>query len=520
MNPSELLLTIGKTSAGTPVELRVGMANRHGLIAGATGTGKSVTLQTLAQGFSNLGVPVFTADVKGDLAGLSQSGDPANERVKARFAELGMADSFEPAACPTTFYDLYGKRGHPIRTTISEMGPLMLGRLLDLPDIQQGVLELVFRVADDHGLLLLDMKDLRSLMTAVAENAAALTTTYGNVSKTTVGAIQRKLASLQDAGGDVFFGEPAVAIPDFLRVDDKGRGIVSVLDATKLLGDARLYSTFLLWLLSELFSTLEEVGDLKKPRLVFFFDEAHLLFKDAPKSLVDKIEQVVRLIRSKGVGVYFVTQSPLDIPETVLGQLGHRVQHALRAFTPRDQAAVRTAAQTFRQNPALKTDEVIMELAVGEALVSILDSQGRPTQVERTLCVPPCSRIGAITDAERTKCVESSPLYGKYEDAVDRESAYEVLQKRQGQLELNPPGSKGAAPASEATPAPGTPAQPEGPGMMEKMGSVLSGIFGGGGGRRQSASEAFAKSVARSMGSKVGNEIVRGVLGGIFGKRR
>ncbi len=512
------LLLVGKTADARPVDIHVPMANRHGLIAGATGTGKSVTLQNLAQGFSLRGIPVFTADVKGDLAGLSQAGVP-NERVDARIKQLGMTDEFIFAACPTVLYDLYGKRGHPIRTTVSEMGPLMLGRLLDLNDVQQGVLELTFRVADDNGLLVLDMKDLRSLLTAVAENASELTTTYGNVSKTSVGALQRKLASLQDAGGDVFFGEPGIEIDDLLRVDAKGRGVVSILDATKLLADARLYSTFLLWLLSELFTKLDEVGDAKKPRLVFFFDEAHLLFTDAPKSLVDKIEQVIRLIRSKGVGVYFATQSPLDIPETVLGQLGHRVQHALRAFTPRDQAAVRTAAQTFRQNPALNTEEVITELAVGEALVSVMDSEGRPTPVERTLCAPPSSRIGAITDVERTTVVESSVVYGKYEDSVDRESAFELLQKRKGSLKTDGVKSETAPTATDSTPVAPTPPSESGGGIMSTVGGVLSGIFSSTG-RRQSLGETFTKSVMRSVGSKVGNEIVRGVLGSIFGGKR
>ncbi|MBS0660497.1 MAG: DUF853 family protein [Verrucomicrobia bacterium] len=510
------LLLIGKTADGRPIEIRAGMANRHGLIAGATGTGKTVTLQNLAQSFSRLGVPVFTADVKGDLAGLSCAGDPANERVKKRYEDLGLAEAFQPEAGTTVFYDLYGQRGHPVRTTMSEMGPLVLGRLLDLNDVQQGVLEIAFRISDE-GLPLLDLKDLRSLLTAMAECAGELTTRYGNVSKTTVGAIQRKLASLEDAGADQFFGEPAIDVKDFLKVDGQGRGVVSVLDATKLLHDGRLYATFLLWLLSQLFTTLDEVGDAKKPRLVFFFDEAHLLFKDAPKSLVDKIEQVVRLIRSKGVGVYFVTQSPLDIPETVLGQLGHRVQHALRAFTPRDQAAVRTAAETFRQNPALKTADVIMELAVGEALVSVLDEQGRPTIVERTLCLPPLSRLGPITDDERKKLIENSAVYGKYEDAIDRESAYEILAKRQGQLfgekeEAAEAGKEEAAPKGKAA----EPAKEEG-GFMSTMSGVLSGLFGGGGGKRQSAAEAFGKSVARQVGSKVGQEIARGVLGSIFG---
>ncbi len=502
---------VGNTTAGTPVSIDASMANRHGLIAGATGTGKTVTLQALAQGFSKLGVPVFTADVKGDLAGISKKGEPGS-KVQDRIKLLKREDVYDPAACPSVFWDLYGERGHPIRTTISEMGPLILGRLLDLNDVAQGVLEMAFRIADAQGLLLLDMKDLRSLLTAMADHASELTTTYGNVSKTTVGALQRKLASLDDAGASKFFGEPAIDLKDLLKTDPHGQGYINVLDATKLLADQRLYSTFLLWLMSELFEKLDEVGDKDRPRLVFFFDEAHLLFKDAPKSLVDKIEQVVRLIRSKGVGVYFVTQSPLDIPEAVLGQLGHRVQHALRAFTPRDQAAVKTAAQTFRANPKLKTEQVITELGVGEALVSVLDAQGSPTVVERVYCCPPESFIGPISDAERKALIENSPVFGKYEDAVDRESAFEVLQKRKGDL------LGGSKPGQ-----PGAPAAEEG-GIMDKVGSVLSGVLGSGSGssRRQSGGEAFMKSIMRSMGSRVGTEIARGVLGSIFGgpKRR
>ena len=502
---------VGNTTSGSPVYINASMANRHGLIAGATGTGKTVTLQALAQGFSKLGVPVFAADVKGDLAGIAKMGEPSS-KIWERIKLLNLKDVFTPAACPAIFWDLYGDRGHSVRTTISEMGPLILGRLLDLNDVAQGVLEMAFRVADAQGLLLLDMKDLRSLLTAMADHASELTTTYGNVSKTTVGALQRKLASLDDAGGSKFFGEPAIDIHDFFKTDSHGQGFVSILDATKLLADQRLYSTFLLWLLSELFEKFEEVGDKDRPRLVFFFDEAHLLFKDAPKSLVDKIEQVVRLIRSKGVGVYFVTQSPLDIPETVLGQLGNRVQHALRAFTPRDQAAVKTAAQTFRQNPKLKTEQVITELGVGEALVSVLDEKGSPTVVERVFCCPPESFIGPISDAERKTLIENSPVFGKYEDPIDRESAFEVLLKRKGDLLGGPkPGEEGQ------------PAAPTG-GIMDQIGSVLSGVLGNSGGssRRQSSGEAFMKSIMRSVGSRVGTQIARGVLGSIFGgsKRR
>jgi DNA helicase HerA-like ATPase len=503
--PENLQIFVGNTPSGTGVSLTPAMANRHGLIAGATGTGKTVTLQNLAQEFSQLGVPVFTADVKGDLAGISKQGEPGS-KILERIRLLKLEDSYEPAACPTVFWDLYGERGHPIRTTISEMGPLILGRLLDLNDVAQGVLEMGFRIADDQGLLLLDMKDLRSLLTAMADHASELTTTYGNVSKTTVGALQRKLASLDDAGASKFFGEPAIDIKDLFKTDSHGQGYINVLDATKLLADQRLYSTFLLWLLSELFEKLDEVGDKEKPKLVFFFDEAHLLFKDAPKSLVDKIEQVVRLIRSKGVGVYFVTQSPLDIPERVLSQLGNRVQHALRAFTPKDQAAVKTAAQTFRANPKLKTEQVIMELGVGEALVSVLDGQGSPTVVERVFCCPPESFIGPITDTERKALIEGSPVYGKYEDAIDRESAFEILLKRKGALLSGTKAGQPGAPTEDG-------------GIMGKVESVLSGVLGSGSGsgRRQSGTEAFTKSILRSMGSRVGTQIARGLLGSIFG---
>ena len=510
--PESPQIYVGNTPAGAGVSIQAAMANRHGLIAGATGTGKTVTLQALAQGFSKLGVPVFTADVKGDLSGISKKGEPGG-KVMDRIKLLNRVDLYEPAACPAVFWDLYGERGHPIRTTISEMGPLILGRLLDLNDVAQGVLEIAFRLADDQGLLLLDMKDLRSLLTTMADHASELTTTYGNVSKTTVGALQRKLASLDDAGASKFFGEPAIDLKDLFKTDSHGLGFINVLDATKLLTDQRLYSTFLMWLLSELFEKLEEVGDTDRPKLVFFFDEAHLLFKDAPRSLVDKIEQVVRLIRSKGVGVYFVTQSPLDIPESVLGQLGHRVQHALRAFTPRDQAAVKTAAQTFRANPKLKTEKVITELGVGEALVSVLDAQGSPTIVERVFCCPPESFIGPITDAERKALIEGSPVFGKNEDAIDRESAFEILSKRKGALISGAKGGQ-SAPAGEGD----GPAAEEG-GIMSKVESVLSGVLGSGSGgsRRQSGGEAFMKSIMRSMGSRVGTEIARGVLGSILG---
>ena len=405
------------------------MANRHGLISGATGTGKTVTLRVLAEQLSSIGVPVFVADIKGDLSGMALAG-ASDPRFVKRAQDLGVP-GYGPAAFPVAFFDLFGKTGHPIRTTISEMGPLLLGRLLSLNDTQAGVLNLIFRVADDNGLLLLDLKDLRAMAQAAAENAASFRTEYGNVTSTSVGAIQRSLLVVDEQGGDRFFGEPAFAVPDLLRTDAQGRGVVSILAADKLMQTPVLYSMFLLWLLSELFEQLPEVGDLEKPKLVFFFDEAHLLFDDAPRVLVDRIEQLVRLIRSKGVGVYFCTQNPIDLPETVLGQLGNRVQHALRAFTPRDQKAVRVAAETFRTNPGLDTERVLTELAVGEALVSVLDEKGIPTMVERAFVYPPRSRMPPLSESERDEVLRGSLLYGRYEKTIDRESAYEVLMARE-----------------------------------------------------------------------------------------
>src|SRR5687768_8160840 len=397
-------------------------ANRHGLITGATGTGKTVTLQVLAEQFSSIGVPVFMADIKGDLGGLSAPG-AASLKMKERLGQLKL-DEPEWAACPVTFWDIYGKSGHPVRATISDMGPLLLGRLFNLNDTQQGVLTLVFKIADDNGLLLLDIKDLRTMLQFVGANAKDFTVQYGNVSAASIGAIQRSLLEIEQQGGDSFFGESMLDINDLIQTDGSGRGMINILAAEKLMNSPKLYSTFLLWILSELFEHLPEIGDPEKPKLVFFFDEAHLLFNEAPKPLLEKVEQVVRLIRSKGVGVYFVTQNPLDVPETVLGQLGNRVQHALRAFTPRDQKAVRSAAQTMRVNPGLDTEKVISELSVGEALVSLLDEKGRPTMVERAFILPPASRIGPITDAERIGIIKSSVIFGHYEQRVDRESAY------------------------------------------------------------------------------------------------
>ncbi len=464
--------------------LNLRYANRHGLIAGATGTGKTITLQTLAEGFSDHGVPVFMADVKGDIAGMSQPGVP-NPRIAERVEKIGI-DNFTHHACPVVFWDVFGEQGHPIRATVSDMGPLLLSRLLSLNEAQEGVLNLVFQFADDQGLLLLDLKDLRSALQYVGEHAADFRNSYGNVSSASIGAIQRALLVLEQQGATGFFGEPALAIADLMRVNAQGRGQVNILAADKLMQNPRLYATFLLWLLSELFEELPEVGDLDKPKLVFFFDETHLLFNDAPAALVDKVEQVVRLIRSKGVGVYFITQNPLDVPETILGQLGNRVQHALRAFTPRDQRAVRAAAETFRPNPKLDTAQVITELGVGEALVSVLEDKGIPSMVQRTLVCPPASRMGAITPQERTAVMQHSPFAGRYDQVIDRESAYEILKAR----------AEHAARDAEEYKAKTTPR--------------------GNGSQRQSVGEALAKSVARSVGSQLGRQIVRGILGAIF----
>ena len=403
--------------------------NRHGLITGATGTGKTVSLQVLSEGFSAAGVPVFCADVKGDVAGLAEAGTPKDFLAK-RAGEIGFTDEYKFEAFPVVFWDLFGVEGHPVRTTVSEVGPLLLARLLDLNDTQEGVLNIAFRVADDEGLLLLDLKDLQAMLTHVAEEASELTTRYGNVSKATVGTVQRKLLVLEEQGGINFFGEPALDIKQMIRTTPDGRGVINILAADKLMQSPRLYATFLLWLMSELFEELPEIGDPEKPRMVFFFDEAHLLFNDAPKALLEKIEQVVRLIRSKGVGIYFVTQNPLDVPDIVLGQMGNRVQHALRAFTPRDQKAVKAAAETFRPNPAFSAAEVISQLGVGEALVSTLVDKGVPSVVERTLVRPPSSRIGTISDEERKKVIAASPVGGIYDKAIDRESAFEILSVR------------------------------------------------------------------------------------------
>ncbi|HML82863.1 MAG TPA: DUF853 domain-containing protein [Thiomonas arsenitoxydans] len=488
------------------------LSNRHGLITGATGTGKTVSLQVLAEAFSRIGTPVFMADVKGDLTGISQAGS-LSPKLAERLKTLGLP---EPTfgASPVTLWDVFGEQGHPIRATISDMGPLLLARLLQLNETQTGVLNLVFKIADDNGLLLLDMKDLRAMLQEVGDNAASFTTEYGNISAASVGAIQRGLLQLETQGADKFFGEPMLNIDDLMQTDGNGRGMVNILAADKLYQAPRLYATFLLWLLSELFERLPEIGDPDQPKLVFFFDEAHLLFNDAPKPLLEKIEQVVRLIRSKGVGVFFVSQNPLDIPDTVLGQLGNRIQHALRAFTPRDQKAVKTAADTMRPNPGLDVAQAITELAVGEALVSRLDEKGRPTPTERVWMLAPGSRIGPISPEERKALMQGSLVAGVYEKTVDRESAYELLK---GRVETAP---EAAAPAPTAGAPNGAPTG-SGGGLLDSLGQGLGGLARGSG-RKDSMLETLAKSAARSIGSTVGREIIRGVLGSLLGssKRR
>jgi DNA helicase HerA-like ATPase len=492
----------------TDISLLPALANRHGLITGATGTGKTVTLQRLAEQFAAIGVPVFMADVKGDLSGLGAAG-VKSEKLAKRLEALKVTD-WQPTANPVVFWDVFAENGHPVRATISDMGPLLLSRLLGLNDTQEGVLQLVFKIADDNGMLLLDLKDLRAMVQYVGENAKEFTTEYGNISAASIGAIQRGLLTLEQQGGDKFFGEPMLDIGDLMQAQD-GKGVINILAAEKLMNSPRLYSTFLLWLLAELFEQLPEAGDLDKPKLVFFFDEAHLLFSEAPPALQEKVEQVVRLIRSKGVGVYFVTQNPLDVPDKVLGQLGNRVQHALRAFTPRDQKAVQSAAETLRANPNFDAQTAITELGVGEALVSFLEEKGSPAVVERAFVLPPGSRIGPLTPEERAAAIKGSVIYGHYEKAVDRESAYEKLKAQASQA-----AAAEAAPATR--PAPGrqpAPAEEEGGGLLGGLGSIL-----GGSSRRQGVGEALVKSAVRAIGSRVGQEIVRGVLGSILGGRR
>jgi DNA helicase HerA-like ATPase len=508
-----------------PEYLTLALANRHGLVTGATGTGKTVTLQVLAEGLSRAGISVFAADIKGDLSGISEPGE-AKDAFVSRAKTLGF--TYQPDQFPVVFWDLFGEEGHPVRATITEMGPLLLSRLMNLNDVQEGVLNICFRVADEQGLPILDLKDLRAMLTYIADHAADLTVQYGNVSKATVGTIQRQLLVLENQGGEKFFSEPALSLMDFIRTDRDGRGYVNILAADKLMENPRLYATFLLWLLSELFQVLPEVGDLPKPKLCFFFDEAHLLFNDAPKALLDKIEQVVRLIRSKGVGVYFVTQNPLDVPDKVLAQLGNRVQHALRAFTPRDQKAVRAAADTFRPNPKLDTAKVIMELGKGEALVSFLEGNGTPTMVDRCLIRPPCGRVGPITPQERQALMAQSPVKGKYDTAVDSESAYEILQKRLEETGSTSPPPEGHDQASTGG----------GGGILGTIGTVLGGIFGTSRPRstRLSTGQIIARQVTRSvttrvagqvaadigksiggsMGGSIGRAIIRGALGGVL----
>jgi DNA helicase HerA-like ATPase len=510
---------IGK-GEDSPQALVLKRANRHGLIAGATGTGKTVTLQTLAEGFSRNGVPVFLSDVKGDIAGMAMKGSDAAQWTGKRAAELGIAD-YDYAACPVVFWDLFGEQGHPIRATVSELGPLLLARLMGLNETQEGVLNVAFRYADDLGLLILDLKDLRSVLAFCAENAGELAAKYGNVTKASIGTIQRQLLTLDSQGAENFFAEPALAITDFIQTDAQGRGQVNILAADRLMQSPRLYATFLLWLLSELFETLPEVGDPDKPKLVFFFDEAHLLFDEAPKALLDKVEQVVRLVRSKGVGVYFISQNPIDIPESVAGQLGNRVQHALRAFTPRDQRAIKAAAETFRSNPKLDVGTAITELRVGEALVSLLMPDGAPSPVERTLIAPPRSRVGPLTPAERAEKINASPLAGKYDETVDRESAYEKLIARAGveaaeaakseaeaqaakaaalQAKIDAAAAKEKARADAA--AAKAAARPQPKSMTEKM--------------IESTARSAATSIGRQLGGKLGGQLLRGLLGGLL----
>ena len=506
-------LLIAQHSA-TECVLLPGLANRHGLITGATGTGKTVTLQKLAESFSQIGVPVFMADVKGDLSGISQAGR-IEGKLAASLKERGLTLP-QPLACPATLWDVFGEQGHPVRATISDMGPLLIGRMLNLNETQMGVLNLVFKIADDNGMLLLDLKDLRAMLNFVGDNAKQFTTQYGNISSASVGAIQRGLLTIESQGGDKFFGEPMLDINDLMQTDANGMGVVNVLAADKLMNAPRLYSTFLLWLLSELFEQLPEIGDPEKPKLVFFFDEAHLLFNDAPKVLIERIELVVRLVRSKGVGVYFVTQNPLDVPDSVLGQLGNRVQHALRAFTPRDQKAVASAASTMRPNPGLDIAAAITELAVGEALISFLDEKGRPSVTERVFVIPPGSQLGPITPEQRKALIDGSLVAGVYEKAVDRESAFEILRDRTASAVPARPGDAPAAAGAAAAPPPSGAADA----MMDGLKELLFGRTGPRGGQHDGLVQTMAKSTVRTVGNSLGKEILRGVLGGILGNKK
>src|SRR5271154_465252 len=488
----------------TPLYLLSNMSNRHGLVAGATGTGKTVTLQVMAESFSRIGVPVFAADIKGDLSGISQPGTD-NPKITARVKEMKLTD-FSFGGCPVTFWDVFGEQGHPIRATVSEMGPLLFSRLLGLNDTQQGVLSLVFKIADDNQLLLLDLKDLQAMLRHVGDNSKEFQTQYGNISAASVGAIQRGLLALEQQGGAKFLGEPALNLDDMMQTDTNGHGVVNILAADKLINSPKLYATFLLWMLTELFEKLPETGDPDKPKLVFFFDEAHLLFTDLPKTIQDKVQQVVRLVRSKGVGIYFVTQNPIDIPDEVLGQLGNRVQHALRAFTPRDQKAVRAAATTFRANPKINIETTIAELGVGEALVSFLDEIGTPAMVERAMVCPPHSQIGAITPEQRQQLIQNSVVAGVYENAVDRESAYEMLQAKASQTA---PAASAPPPITGQTPT-STPVSSERPWYDIPGVTTRSG-------RSDSLVETMAKTAVRTVGVTVGRQIVRGLMGSLLG---
>lgn len=485
------------------LNLLPGMANRHGLITGATGTGKTVTLQKMAESFSEIGVPVFMADVKGDLTGIAKEGQ-ASEKLTDRLNKIGVSD-WQPHGNPVVVWDIFGEKGHPVRATVSDLGPLLLARLLNLNEVQSGVLNIIFRIADDQGLLLLDFKDLRALTQYIGDNAKSFQNQYGNISPASVGAIQRGLLTLEQQGAEHFFGEPMLDIKDWMKTDSNGKGIINILSAEKLYQMPKLYAASLLWMLSELYEHLPEAGDLDKPKLVFFFDEAHLLFSDAPQVLLDKIEQVIRLIRSKAVGVYFVSQNPSDIPDNVLGQLGNRVQHALRAFTPKDQKAVKTAAQTMRANPAFDTEKAIQELGTGEALVSFLDEKGSPSVVERAMVIAPCSRMGPVMDDERNGLINTSPLYGKYEDAVDRESAFEKLQK----------GVQAGTDEQDAPPVKGASADVD-DGILGGLKDILFGTTGPRGGKRDGLVQTAAKSATR----QITNQIVRGMLGSLLGGRR
>lgn len=485
------------------LELLPAMANRHGLITGATGTGKTVTLQKLAESFSGIGVPVFMADVKGDLSGISQPGS-ASDKLSARLESIGVTD-WQPAGNPVVLWDIFGEKGHPVRATVSDLGPILLARLLNLNEVQSGVLQIIFRIADDQGLLLLDFKDLRAMTQYIGDNAKEFQTQYGNINAASVGAIQRGLLTLEQQGAEYFFGEPMLDIRDWMRTDADGRGIINILAAEKLYQMPRLYATSLLWMLAELYEHLPEAGDLDKPKMVFFFDEAHLLFSDAPAVLLEKVEQVIRLIRSKGVGIYFVSQNPSDIPDNVLGQLGNRVQHALRAFTPKDQKAVKAAAQTMRTNPAFDSEEAIQQLGTGEALISFLDAKGSPGIVERAMVIAPASRMGPASDDERNGLINHSPLSGKYDEVVDRESAFEKLAK----------GVQHASEQADAPPAKGSRVKVD-DGILGGLKDILFGTTGPRGGKR----DGIVQSVAKSASRQIANQIIRGVLGSLMGGRR